>query len=60
MICDKMKMGWVGHVACTGEIRNACKILAGKPERKRPLGRSRHRWEDNLNTYFKNRVGMLT
>jgi hypothetical protein len=36
--------------ACTtrGEIRNAYKILVGKPERKRPLGRPRRRWEDNI------------
>jgi hypothetical protein len=31
-----------------GEVRNACNILVGKPERKRPLGRPRHRWEDNI------------
>ena len=33
-----------------GERRGAYKILLGKPERKRPLGRSRRRWEDNINT----------
>jgi hypothetical protein len=31
-----------------GEMRNAYKILVGKPEGKRPLGRSRHRWADNI------------
>jgi hypothetical protein len=31
-----------------GEIRNAYKILTGKPEGKRPVGRPRHRWEDNV------------
>jgi predicted small integral membrane protein len=31
-----------------GEMRNAYKILAGKPERKTALGRHRHRWEDNI------------
>jgi hypothetical protein len=31
-----------------GEKRNACRILVGKPEGKRPLGRPRHRWEDNI------------
>jgi hypothetical protein len=33
-------------MACKGEMTNAHKILIGKPERKRPLGRPRHRWED--------------
>jgi hypothetical protein len=31
-----------------GEKRNACRILVGKPEGKRPLGRPRHRWVDNI------------
>jgi hypothetical protein len=31
-----------------GEVRNACNILVGKPEEKRPLGRSRRRLEDNI------------
>jgi hypothetical protein len=31
-----------------GEKRNAYRILVGRPERKRPLGRPRHRWEDNI------------
>jgi hypothetical protein len=31
-----------------GEKRNACMILVGKPEGKRPLGRPRRRWEDNV------------
>jgi len=31
-----------------GERRGAYRVLAGKPERKRPLGRSRRRWEDNI------------
>jgi hypothetical protein len=35
------RMRWVGHVARTGETRNAYRILVGKPEKKRPLGRSR-------------------
>jgi hypothetical protein len=42
-----MKMR-AGHVAHMGEKTNACKILVGKPEGKRPLGRPRHRWEDNI------------
>jgi len=34
----------VGHVACMREMRNVYKILVGKPECKRQLGRPRHRW----------------
>jgi hypothetical protein len=35
-------------VACTGERRSAYRALVGKPEGRRPLGRPRHRWEDNI------------
>jgi hypothetical protein len=35
---------WAGHAARTGERRNAYRILVGKPEGKRPLGRPRRRW----------------
>ena len=41
-------MRWVGHVAHMGESRGVYRILMGKPEGKRPLGRSSHRWEDNI------------
>jgi hypothetical protein len=37
------RIRWVGHVALMGEKRNACKVLVGKPEGKRPLGRPRLR-----------------
>jgi hypothetical protein len=37
-----------GHAARIGEKRNAHRIFVGKPEGKRPLGRSRLRWEDNI------------
>jgi len=39
-------MGWAGHVACMGERRGVYRVLVGKPEGKRPLGRTRRRWED--------------
>jgi hypothetical protein len=42
------RMRWAGHVALTGDRRNAYRILVGKPEGKRPLGRPRCRWEDNI------------
>jgi hypothetical protein len=38
---------WVGHVARMGEKRNVYRLLVGKPEGKRPLGRQRRRWIDN-------------
>jgi hypothetical protein len=41
-------MRWAGHVACTGEKRGAYRISVGRPEGRRPLGRPRRRWEDNI------------
>jgi hypothetical protein len=42
------RMRWAEHVASVGEERKLCKVLVGKPERKRPLGRPRRRWEDGI------------
>jgi hypothetical protein len=42
------RMRWAGHVARIEEKRNACRILVGKPEGKRSLGRPRRRWVDNI------------
>jgi len=42
------RMRWAGHVARMGERRDIYRVLVGKPEGKRPLGRLRHRWEDNI------------
>jgi hypothetical protein len=39
---------WAGHVARRGERRGAYRALMGKPEGRRPLGRPRLRWEDNI------------
>jgi hypothetical protein len=44
------RMRWTGHVARMGYTRNAYRILVGKPEGKRPLGRPRRRWVDNIIT----------
>jgi hypothetical protein len=38
----------VGNIICIGEMRNVHKIMVGQPEGKRPLGRPRNRWEDNI------------
>jgi hypothetical protein len=42
------RMSWAGHVARMGEKENAYRLLVGKPEGKRPLGRPRRRWVDNI------------
>ena len=42
------RMRFPGHVACMGERRGVYRVFVGKPEGKRPLGRPRHRWEDNI------------
>ena len=45
-------MRWVGHVARMGERRGLYRVLVGIREGKRPLGRSRRRWEDNITIYL--------
>ena len=42
------RMRWAGHVARMGERKGVCRVLMGKPEGKRPVGRPRRRWEDNI------------
>jgi hypothetical protein len=42
------RMRWAGHVARMGEERGVHRVLVGKPEGKRPLGRPRRRWENNI------------
>jgi hypothetical protein len=42
------RMKWAGHVARMGEERKLYKVLVGKPDGKRPLGRPRRRWEDRI------------
>jgi hypothetical protein len=45
-VIKSRRMRWASHVARMGEKRVACRILVGRPEGRRPLGRSRRRWED--------------
>jgi hypothetical protein len=49
------RMRWTGHVAPIGEKRNAYRILVGRPEGKRPPGRQRRRWVDNIKIDLKER-----
>jgi len=46
------RMSWAGHVAYMGERRGIYRVLVGKPEGKRPFGRPRHRWEDNIKMFL--------
>jgi hypothetical protein len=47
------KMRWMGHVALLGKLKDASRIFKlEESEGKRPLGRRRHRWEDNFKTYI--------
>jgi hypothetical protein len=47
-VIKSRRMSWAGHAARMGERRNAYRILVGKPEGKRPLGRPRRRWVDKI------------
>jgi hypothetical protein len=47
-VVKSRRLRWAGHVARMGEDRGVHRVLVGKPEEKRPLGRPRHRWEDNI------------
>ena len=47
-IMKSRRLRWAGHVARMGEKRRLYSIVVGKPEGKRPLGRPRRRWEDNI------------
>jgi hypothetical protein len=47
-IIKSRRMRWAGHVARMGVKRNAYRLLVGKPEGKRPLGKPRRGWADNI------------
>jgi hypothetical protein len=47
-VVKSKRLRWAGHVAHGGERRGAYRALVGKPEGRKPLGRPRHRWEDNI------------
>ena len=47
-VIKSSRLKWAGHVPRMEEFRSAFKILTGKPTGKRPLGRPRCRWEDNI------------
>jgi hypothetical protein len=47
-VIKSRRMRWAGHVARVGEGRGAYRILVGRPEGRRPLGRPRRRWDDHI------------
>jgi hypothetical protein len=47
-VIKSRRMRWAGHVVCMGERRGVYRVLVSKPEGKRPLERTRRRWEDNI------------
>jgi len=47
-VIKSRRMRWAGHVAHMEEWRGVYSVLVGRPEVKRPLGRPRHKWEDNI------------
>jgi len=49
-VIKSRRMRWAGHVAHIGEERGVFRVLLGKPEGRRPLGRPRRRWVDNIRT----------
>jgi hypothetical protein len=52
-VIKSRRMRWTGHVAHMGEGRGVYRVLVGRPEGKRPLGRPRRRWEDNIKMYLR-------
>jgi hypothetical protein len=47
-VIKSRRLRWAGHVACMGERRVVYRVLVGRPKSKRPLGKPRRRWEDNI------------
>jgi hypothetical protein len=58
-VIKSRRMRWAGHVARMGEGGGAYRILVGRPEGRRPLGRPRHSWEDNIKWIFKKWDGSM-
>ena len=55
-VTKSRRMRWVGRVVHRGARRGTYRVLVGKPEGKRSIGRPRHRWEDNIKIYLQEMV----
>jgi DNA transposition AAA+ family ATPase len=53
VVIKSRRMRWAAHVARMGERTGVYRVLVGTPERKRPLGKPRRRWEDNIKWIFR-------
>jgi hypothetical protein len=58
-VVKSRRMRWAGHVARMGEGRGVHGVLVGRPEGKRPLGRPRRRWEDNIKMDLQEVAGVV-
>jgi hypothetical protein len=58
-VVKSRRMRWAGHVARMGEGRGVHRVLMGRPEGKRPLGRPRRRWEDNIKWILRKWEGVV-
>jgi hypothetical protein len=58
-VIKSRRMRWAGHVARMGEGRGVYRVLVGRPECKRPLGRPRRMWEDNIKMDLRENKGSL-
>ena len=52
LVVKSRRMRWTGHVARMGEDRGVHRVLVGKPEGRRPLGRPRCKWENNIKMHL--------
>jgi hypothetical protein len=52
-VIKSRKIRWAEHVACMMEGRGVYRVLVGRPEGKRTLGRPKRRWEDNIKIYLR-------
>jgi hypothetical protein len=52
-VIKSRRMRWAGHVARMGEERGVYRVLVGRPAGKRPLGRPRRRWEENIKIHLR-------